>query len=411
MSAMRQERLTFPGASGTRLAARLDRPAAEPGAYVLFAHCFTCSKDLKGAYWISHALAEAGFGVLRFDFTGLGESEGDFADTNFSSNLDDLVAAADFLRESYAAPQLLVGHSLGGAAVLAGASRVPEARAVATIGAPSDTAHLGERLGGLAPELAERGEAELRLAGRRIRIKSQLVEDLERHTLEQAIGSLGRALLIMHSPVDEIVGIEHAARIYQAARHPKSFVSLDDADHLLIRSESDARYAAAVLAAWSARYLSAAPETADEPAPHGRVRVTGGPSGFEQTITAGPHALVADEPKSVGGTDRGPNPYDLLLAALGACTSMTLRMYANRKGWPLEGVTVDLSHDRIHAADCEDCRTEEGLVDVIRRAIAVRGELDDAQRARLFEIADRCPVHRTLTNEIKIRTSREALES
>jgi len=406
MSNLRRDRVRFRGGSGFELAARVELPVGRPRAHALFAHCFTCSKDLKAARWISLALAERGIAVMRFDFTGIGESEGDFVDTDFSSNIDDLVAAADFLRERYGPPRILIGHSLGGAAVLSAASRIPDAVAVATIAAPSDTTHLSDRLLRMAPELDERGEAEVHLGGRRFRVRRELVEDLRERSLGRAIGELDRALLVMHSPADEAVEIDNAWRIFEAAKQPKSFVSLDGADHLLLRREQDARYAADVLAAWAERYLDDEDEsgTVEPEGERGIVEVRGGAAGYLQQIVAGPHRFVADEPERVGGTDLGPTPYDLLLAGLGACTSMTLKMYADRKGWPLEQVDVRLNHDRVHARDCEDCESAEGRVDVIERVIRVEGDLDPAQRARLLEIADRCPVHRTLENEIKIRT-------
>ena len=408
---MERKRVKFPGAFGNTLVGRLelpDPPGSEPAAYALFAHCFTCSKDLKAAGWISRALVERGIAVFRFDFTGIGESEGDFADTDFSSNLDDLEAAADFLRREHQAPQILVGHSLGGAAVLAAAERVAEVRAVATIAAPSDTDHLRETLIRLAPELERRDEAEVTLAGRRFRIRRQLLEDLAAGKLKQAISGLGRALLVFHSPVDSIVPIDHARRIYEAAKHPKSFVSLDDADHLLT-DERDARYVGEVLAAWAGRYVALEPaiEDAGEDLTEAEeVVVVGGASGFAQEIQARRHRLRADEPASFGGTDTGPSPYELLLASLGACTSMTLRLYADRKGWPLEGVRVRLAHDRVHARDCDLCTDDErsggGQIDRIRRKVEVLGELAEDQRGRLLEIAEKCPVHRTLTGKIKI---------
>lgn len=413
---MQRKRLKFPGAFGEELVGRLELPdSGEPAAYALFAHCFTCSKDLKAAGWISRALVERDVAVFRFDFTGIGESEGDFADTDFSSNLDDLEAAADFLRDEYRAPQILIGHSLGGAAVLAAAERVPEAEAVATIGAPSDTEHLRETLVRQAPELEERGEAEVQLGPRSFRIKKQFLEDLQRDHVEKALGAIGRPLLIFHSPVDTIVGIDHARRIYEAAKHPKSFVSLDDAHHLLT-DERDARYVGEVLAAWAGRYVTleaaeaaAEGEEAGEGPSEGQVLVTGGPKGFTQEVRSGRHRYKADEPKKYGGADLGPSPYELLLAGLGACTSMTLRMYADRKKWPLEGVRVELDHERVHAEDCDECTDEQreggGKVDYITRRIAIRGDdLDDDQRKRLMEIADRCPVHRTLEGEIHIES-------
>ncbi len=403
--ATKTDRVRFEGALGERLAARLELPDGEPRAFALFAHCFTCSKDLKAVVRISRALAERGVGVFRFDFTGLGESEGDFADTDFSSNLEDLVAAAGYLGERWGGPQILVGHSLGGVAVLAAAKRIPSARLVATIGAPSDTDHLRRTLLDRAPELAEAAEAEVDLAGRRIRVRRQLLEDLARQNVEQAIAGLGLPLLIFHSPVDRVVGIDHARRIYQAAKHPKSFVSLDGADHLLLERPQDARFVGEVLSAWASRFVDAGEageEAAAEAGRPGEVVVTGGAGGFANRIASGRHRLRADEPASLGGTDTGPSPYELLLAALGACKSMTLRMYADRKGWPLEGVEVRLAHSKVHARDCAECETKEGKIDRIEVEIEVAGPLDDDQRRRLMEIADRCPVHRTLVSEIEI---------
>jgi putative redox protein len=406
---MKRERLRFRGSQGGELVGRLERPVGESSALVLLVHCFTCSKDLKALGWISRALVERGMAVFRFDFTGIGESEGDFADTNFSSNLEDLALAGDFLRERLEAPKVLVGHSLGGAAVLAAARReFPEAVAVATIGAPCDTEHLGRMLVSRAPEIESEGEAEVQLGPARFTVRRQLLEDLREQRMRQHIGELGKALLVMHSPVDEVVGVDHARRIYESARHPKSFVSLDDADHLLTDPQ-DARYVAEVLAAWAGRYVETAePELADRlgEGERGQVTVVGGGvgEGFRQQVFARDHALVADEPESVGGSDTGPTPYDLLLAALGTCTSMTLRMYAERKRWPLEAVRVDLSHSRVHAKDCDECEGEGGKISRIERKLAVDGDLDDEQRARLLEIADRCPVHKTLMGDIEIPT-------
>ncbi|MFO7689109.1 MAG: alpha/beta fold hydrolase [Cryobacterium sp.] len=424
------ERLEFPGSQGAALAARLDLPESAPRAFALFAHCFTCSKDVLAAARISRALTDFGIAVLRFDFTGLGQSGGDFANTNFSSNIEDLVHAADYLREHYAAPSLLIGHSLGGAAVLAVTHRIPEVRAVATIGAPADPDHLSHLLRESRAEIEALGEAEVQLAGRTFRIRRQFLTDIAAQPQTERIGNLGAALLVMHSPTDSTVDADNARRIYEAARHPKSFVALDGADHLLTKP-TDAVYAAAMLATWAGRYAFTAPaETPlsaqampftgsiavaeqSSPTPHvgrpqpaeGLVVVSeSGAGAFAQNVAVGRHRLKADEPEPLG-TDTGPSPYDFLLAGLGACTSMTVRMYAQRKKWPLEKVTVSLRHSRIHAQDCANCETETGQVDRIDRVMRFDGPLDDEQRQRLREIADKCPVHRTLSSEIIIDTT------
>jgi uncharacterized OsmC-like protein/alpha/beta superfamily hydrolase len=398
-------KVTFTGALGEPLAARLDAPPGEPRAFALFAHCFTCSKDIFAASRIASALAERGIAVLRFDFTGLGASGGDFANTNFSSNVGDLVAAADWLRQNHAAPSLLIGHSLGGAAVLAAAPRIAEARAVATIGAPADPEHVAHHFAPVRDEIEAEGEAEVSLAGRTFRIKKQFLDDIAETKLTDAIGHMRKALIVFHGPRDEIVGIDNASKIFLAAKHPKSFISLDDADHLLTRHE-DAIYVADVLAAWASRYLDEPAAAADDRTlEHGEVLVEETRQGkFTNKVTAGAHTIIVDEPASVGGLDTGMNPYDLLLAALGGCTSITLRMYAERKGLPLDKVAVRLTHKKIHASDCDDCETKEGKIDLIDRELEIVGDLDEAQRQRLLEIADKCPVHRTLHSENKIVT-------
>ncbi len=401
---VKSEKVTFTGAGGDTLAARLDLPRGRPRAYALLAHCFTCNKDIFAAARIAGALAAQGIAVLRFDFTGLGASEGDFANTNFSSNVADLICAADYLREAHEAPKLLIGHSLGGAAVLTAAARVPEAAAVATIGAPADPAHVVAHFTEARPEIEAAGEAEVLLVGRPFRIKKQFLEDIEQHKLETAIAGLRKALMVFHAPRDATVGIDNASRIFLAAKHPKSFVSLDDADHLLSRKK-DAIYVADVLAAWAERYLGAGQAAPAVSAAEGQVVVEEtGEGKFAQRIAAGPHQLRADEPESYGGLDSGPSPYDLLLAGLGACTSMTLRLYAERKGLALEKTRVTLSHDKIHAEDCRTCETQTGKIDRIQRTIEVSGQLSAEERQRLLEIADKCPVHRTLESEILIET-------
>jgi putative redox protein len=406
MSGTRSEKLSFTGAQGDILAARLDRPAGEPRAYALFAHCFTCSKDSLAASHISTALAEKGFAVLRFDFTGLGHSDGEFANTNFSSNVADLAAAADHLRQHHAAPAVLIGHSLGGAAVLAAAGRIPEARAVVTIGAPFDPAHVSEALGAAVETIRREGEAEVDLGGRPFHIRRQFLDDIAEQNLAAAIADLDKALLVMHTPTDTVVGIDNASHIFLAAKHPKSFVSLDDADHLLGRRD-DAVYAGTVIAAWAERYIPHPADLDDQTdLPHGQVLVReSGDGPFGQHIAAGRHVLTADEPEDYGGHDTGPSPYEYLLAGLGACTAMTMRMYARRKSLPLQQVSVRLDHKKIHAEDCADCETNEGMIDRIRRIITIDGpDLTAEQRAKLMEIADKCPVHRTLHSEIKIDT-------
>ena len=406
---MPAERFDFANAQGEKLAALLDRPDGPVRAVALFAHCFTCGKDNKAARLIAHGLTSQGIAVLRFDFTGLGSSEGEFANTTFSSNVDDLVAAADHLRTQIAAPAILIGHSLGGAAVLAAAHRIAEARAVVTIAAPFDPAHVARLFGERVEEIRSKGEVEVTLAGRSFRVRRGLLDDIGEHNLAPRIAELRKALLVFHSPTDETVGIDNASHIFTAAKHPKSFISLAGADHLL-RRPSDAAYVAHVIAAWAERYLEmAAPMRATAEAEFGEVFVRETRQGtFQQEIVAGAHRFLADEPVAAGGLDSGPGPYDLLLAALGACTSMTLRLYADRKQLPLTRTRVRLRHSRIYAADCAACETKEGMLDRIDRIINLEGELDAEQRKRLLEIADKCPVHRTLTSEIDIRTSEES---
>ena len=400
----KREKIVFQNSAGEKLAALLENPS-QPHAFALFAHCFTCSKDIAAASRISRALAEKGIAVLRFDFTGLGNSDGDFANTNFSSNIEDLIAAASYLRDHHQAPSLLIGHSLGGAAVLAAARAVPEAAAVITIGAPANPDHLRHLFAAKETEIKDQGQAEVNLAGRTFTIKQQFLEDISTQNLARHIAGLKKALLIFHAPMDNTVSIEEAARIYASAKHPKSFISLDSADHLLTRKE-DSAYVAATIAAWVSRYLPQQPskQAGTRPAKGAVVINEKAPTTFTQAITSQHHDWTADEPTEFGGTDLGPNPYELLLSSLGACTSMTLRMYANRKKLPLTGVSVTLAHDRIHARDCEDCEKTDGYIDRIRKQITLVGDLTEAQRQRLLEIADRCPVHRTLHNEILIES-------
>ena len=398
------ERFQFTGEGGHQLAAVLDLPEHEPRAYALFAHCFTCGKDVLAATRISAALAANGIAVLRFDFTGLGSSEGDFANSTFSSNVADLVRAADHLRETRKAPALLIGHSLGGAAILAAAGQIPDARAVVTIAAPSDPAHVTGLFKDRIEDIRKVGDIEVSLAGRPFHIKREFLDDIAEHGLTAHVANLHKALLVMHSPTDDTVGIDNATRIFVAARHPKSFVSLDDADHLLSQRR-DSAYVADVIAAWAERYIDPpAQAAASGEAPRQVVVRESRNSKFQQTVMLGPHRMLADEPVAAGGEDSGPGPYDFLLAALGACKSMTMRLYADRKSLPLERATVTLSHSKIHAQDCAECETKEGMLDQIDVAIGLEGALDAEQRKRILEIADKCPVHRTLTSEIRIVT-------
>lgn len=401
------QKITFTGSKGETLAARMDMPAGLIRATAIFAHCFTCSKDILAAKRIAGELAAKGIAVLRFDFTGLGASEGDFANTNFSSNVGDLVLAADFLRQNYEAPSILVGHSLGGAAVLCAAGRVPEVKAVATIGAPGDAEHVIHNFGASLDEIERDGEATVSLAGRPFKIQKQFIEDVRTQSVEQHIGKMKAALMVLHSPIDQTVGIDNAAKIFTAAKHPKSFVSLDSADHLLSRQE-DAAYAAEVIAAWASRFIGADKPVVESSEWEGVLVAETGEGKFQNYVRSGDHRLLADEPTSVGGLDSGPSPYDFLAIALGACTSMTLRMYANFKKLDIGAVSVTVLHEKIHAADCEECAEETvsngGKIDRFERRISIEGDVDPALHTKLLEIADKCPVHKTIEGKASVVT-------
>ncbi|WP_436514759.1 bifunctional alpha/beta hydrolase/OsmC family protein [Ekhidna sp. To15] len=398
---MRFKKVSFKNAEGHELSGRLDFPLiGKPKAYVLFAHCFTCSKNLKSVDHISQAFSQQGMAILRFDFTGLGQSKGDFADTNFSSNLSDLHDAYRFLEDNYEAPQIMVGHSLGGAAVLHVSGDLEKVRAVATIGAPSTPDHVSHLLDNGRDELEKKGEAEVNIGGRTFKMKKQFLDDLEAKKGKSVIKNLNKSLLVIHSPQDTIVGINNAQEIYLEAMHPKSFVSLDGADHLMTK-EGDAKYAGSIIANWASRYIEI---NKQEEAPEGEVWTRIGDKGYTTEVIAGSHLMVADEPPSVGGDDQGPTPYGYLLSGLGACTAMTLRMYADYKKIPLDEVEVKLTHDKIHKVDGENSESSKGKIDQIKRKIKITGDLTDEQRKRLIEIADRCPVHKTLEGKPEILT-------
>ncbi len=399
---MKTENVTFKSAAGHDLSGRLERPAGTPRAWAVFAHCFTCSKESAAAVRVSRALAAHGFAVLRFDFAGIGASGGAFAEATFSTNVDDLVAAADHLRSVYGTPSLLIGHSLGGAAVLAAAERIPDAAAVVTISAPADVAHVEQNFADAIAANETEGEADVKLGGTLFTINREHLRDFRNQPQAKRIAGLRKALLVLHAPTDDLVGIDNATAIFMSAKHPKSFVSLDDANHFLTRPE-DAAYAADVISGWSARYIPK-PDLPKHPEGAVVAEETGaGP--YSNIIRSGAHILTADEPVDVGGNDTGPSPYDLLAASLAACKSMTMRMYANQKKWDVGRITVSVKHDKVHAADCADAETREGKIDLFKVGITFDGALDAAQREKLIGISGKCPVHRTLQSEVKIVTA------
>lgn len=399
---MPSNQISFEGRQGT-LAGSLEHSSTSPRGFALFAHCFTCGKDSLAASRISRELANQGIAVLRFDFTGLGDSDGDFANSNFSANIEDLVAAADHLRENYLAPTLLIGHSLGGTAVLAAAARIPESKAVVTIGSPASPEHVIAQFGADLSRIEADGKTEVTLGGRKFAVDRSFIEDLRQQSMTERTRGLRKALLVMHSPVDAIVNIDQATQVFEAALHPKSFVSLDDADHLL-RKREDAEFVASTIAGWASKYFSAGGGQPHEVLDPGHLLVTERNHRFLRHVQSDDHDWLADEPKHLGGENLGPDPYEQLLAALGTCTSMTIRMYANHKKWDLADVRVELSHTRDHGPDCERCEEPGQVIDVISRKVQIDGDLDEAQRQRLLEIADRCPVHKTLTGGLRVET-------
>ena len=406
-----RKKVVFKNKQGLDLAGLMELPSSEPVGVVLFAHCFTCGKDVTSASRISRALSARGFAVLRFDFTGLGSSDGDFANTNFTSNTEDLLSAVEYLSEHYGAPDILVGHSLGGAAVLAVAGHVPSCRAVVTIGAPAAPSHVIHHFEDQLDKIENDGRAEVNLGGRPFSIQHQFVQDLQKQSQEERVHNLGKALLIFHSPVDATVSINEAATIYKWAMHPKSFVSLENADHMLSRGV-DAEYVADTLGTWAKRYLlsdsSSSSDTTGKSVNSGQVLIAEKNRRFTRNVMTDDHQWLADEPASLGGDNFGPDPYEMLLASLGACTSMTMRMYANRKEWPVEDIYVSLQHERRHGEDCQECFEDgrDGKMEVLHRSIRIEGDaLTEEQRERLIEIADKCPVHRTLESNPVIKTT------
>ncbi|HFB99512.1 MAG TPA: OsmC family protein [Phaeodactylibacter sp.] len=402
---MRSKKVQFKNTNGYILSARLELPPdSHPYAFAIFAHVFTGNKNLSASRHISRSLTQYGIGVLRFDFTGLGESEGNFADTNFTSNVEDLLAAADFLEKNYAAPRILIGHSLGGAAVIFAASQLDSIQAVATVGAPSEPEHVAHLLQDKIEDIEEKGVANVSIGGRNFTIKKQFLDDLYSKDMFKILQNLKKPILVLHSPQDTIVTIENAAKIYHASFHPKSFVSLDGADHMLTK-KIDAAYVGDLVASWMTRYV--APPKKEKLKTDALVAVRLGDIGFTAEIQAGQHGLLADESEDVGGDDFGPSPYQYLSAALGACTVMTLQMYARRKKWDLKEVKVHIDYAKRYVDDCKECVefSKEVKIDHFEREIELVGNLTDEQKNRLLEIADRCPVHRTLSSEVRIITN------
>ena len=400
---MNIQKITFQNAEGQQLIGRLELPANQHAHnFVIFAHCFTCNKNLSAVKNISRALTANGFGVLRFDFTGLGESDGDFEDTNFSGNVDDLISASNFLSQNHMAPSLLIGHSLGGSAAIFATSKIESIKAVATIGAPSNPKHVQHLLHSSLEEIKKTGKATVNLGGRSFTIKKQFLDDIEAKSLPEVAKNLRKAILVMHSPQDTTVDIKNAEDIYKAAHHPKSFVSIDGADHLLMNA-NDSIYVGNVISNWAKRYVNA-PKTEALSTKQQVIASLDSTDGFTTQMKLGNHYLTADEPKSYGGNDFGPSPYELVSAGLSACTAMTVQMYVNRKGWDLQNIEVHTSYGKIHAIDCGDCDSTSAKIDTFNREIKLTGNLDNKQIERILQIADKCPVHKTLHNEIQVIT-------
>lgn len=399
---MQKLEVSFKKSSSKVLKGVLELPTnKKPKNFVLFAHCFTCNKNFHAPSKIGKSLASKGYGLLRFDFTGLGDSEGDFEDTNFSSNVEDLIAAAEFLKKEYVAPTMIVGHSLGGAAALFASKQIDSIKCIVTINAPSNLSHVQKHFESSVDEIEQAGFANIKIGGRSFKIKKQFIKDLKSNEDASALKEIKKSLLIMHSPQDKIVSIKHAEDLYRAARHPKSFVSLDGSDHMLSTKE-DSEYVGSVISAWAGKYLKE-PKAPELETDH-EVMANLGETGFTTQIIAGNHHFIADEPKKMGGSDLGPNPYELVSSGLAACTSMTIQMYARRKKWTVENVETHVSYSKKHATDCADCENKKAKIDNFEREISIKGDLDKKQLKRLMEIADKCPVHKTLSAQAQITT-------
>ena len=402
---MKSTRLKIENRKGLILNANLELPANQkPNYYAIFAHCFTCSSSLGAVRNISRALTNDGFGVLRFDFTGLGRSEGQFTDSHFSANVEDLIDVHNYMSNNFSAPGLLVGHSLGGAAVLVAASQIETVKAVATVGAPANVSHVKHLFSHGIEAVKEKGEVEINIGGRPFKINQDFIEAFDNTDLPSIVKQLRKPLLIMHSPFDKIVGVENAQELYHNAHHPKSFVSLDDADHLLTE-EKDSKYVGDIIGTWAKRYFPKVEnimlETEGEQLV-GHLNIL--EDNFTTSIQTKNHTLIADEPASIGGSDFGPSPYEYLNAGLAACTVMTLKMYAERKKWDLQEVFVYISHSRVHSNDLNVSVDKSKYLDHISKKLKFVGNLDIQQKERLKEIASRCPVHKTIASQVVFNT-------
>lgn len=402
---MKRERLKIQNRKGITLNANLELPANQkPNYYAIFAHCFTCSSSLNAVRNVSRALTQNGFAVLRFDFTGLGRSEGEFADSHFSANIDDLLDVHAYMAEHYQAPSLLVGHSLGGAAVLVAASKIDDIKAVATIAAPASVSHVKRLFSHQFEEAGEKGNVEVNIGGRPFMINQDFVKEFDNTDLPLIVKNLRKPLLIMHSPFDKTVGIENAEQLYKRAFHPKSFITLDHADHLLSQ-ETDSLYAGEMIGTWAKRYF---PKVENKMLSTEGEQLVGHlniiEDNFTTSIQTKNHTFIADEPISFGGNDFGPSPYEYLNAGLAACTVMTLKLYAERKQWDLREVFAYISHSRKHSEDLGVDLEKPTRLDFISKKLKFVGNLSEEQKERLKEIASRCPVHKTLASEVIFQT-------